>query len=517
MSRLALIAAALTLFAAASRADTTVFTGGAIYTLDPKQPWAKALVVRDGRIAYVGNDPRPYEQGARIVRLHGRMVLPGFHDAHTHPMSAGMRLLRCKLGAASPIEAQVRACAAAQKGPWLLGAGWPETLQPTVAQLDALVPDRPAFLTTANGFFGWANSKALALAGITATGTLAPDDAQRVRRVVPPPSEAEYREALRQASAIANRAGITSVFDAAATPSMLDAYHAADLAGELTLRVVAAQRVDLSQGPEQVEALIARRDKAAGRYIRADAAKVFLDEEIPFHTAAMLAPYADAPTSGALFAAQPRLDALVARLDREGFLIHMHAMGDAAVREGLDAVEHAIAAGGPRDRRHQIAHLGTVDAADIPRFGRLGVGANFTPLWALPSDPDYAATKKALGPARARRMFPIASIAAGGARITAGSDWSSTTMSPLEQIQAAIQRRQQRMTLARMLAAFTKVAAWAAREDAVDGTLEAGKAADVIVLSRNLFKTRPSRYATVRVLLTLLDGKPVYRDRSLSW
>jgi predicted amidohydrolase YtcJ len=114
-------------------------------------------------------------------------------------------------------------------------------------------------------------------------------------------------------------------------------------------------------------------------------------------------------------------------------------------------------------------------------------------------------------------MFPIASIAAGGARITAGSDWSSTTMSPLEQIQAAIQRRQQRMTLARMLAAFTKVAAWAAREDAVDGTLEAGKAADVIVLSRNLFKTRPSRYATVRVLLTLLDGKPVYRDPSLSW
>ncbi|HWA92141.1 MAG TPA: amidohydrolase [Rhizomicrobium sp.] len=493
----------MALLCASAQAETTVFKHARVYTLDPKHPWLSTLMIRDGRIV-----DGPVPKDARIIDLHGRMVLPGFHDAHTHPMSAGMRLLRCKLDG-TDIEAQVRACAATQKGPWLLGAGWPESLHPTTAQLDALVPDRPAFLTTQNGFIGWANSKALALAGVAATGALSPELAQRVRHVIPPPSEAEYREALRRASSIANRFGITSVFDAAATPNMLDAYHDADLAGELTLRVVAAQRVDLSQGPEQVDAMVARRDRVAGRYFRADAAKFFLDEEITLHTAAMLAPYADAPASGALFFAQPKLDALVERLDAEGFLIHMHAMGDAAVREGLDALAHTT--GG----RHQIAHLGTVDAADIPRFGRLGVTANFSPLWAMPSDPDYDATRTALGPKRS--FYPIARIAASGARITAGSDWNSTSMNPLDSIQAAVTRPDQRMTLAAMLAAYTKDAAWAAREDALDGTLEAGKAADLIVLSRDLFKTKPLALSKVRVLLTLLDGKPVYRDPSFSW
>jgi len=518
--RRALLAGVLALYATVAASETTVFTGGRVYTLDAKHPWASALVVRDGRIAYVGDDAKPFEtKDARIVKLRGRMVLPGFHDAHIHPMSGAMRLLRCKLDGRN-IDAQVRACAASESGPWLLGAGWdPKTFKPTVVALDALVPDRPAFLTTANGFIGWANSKALALAGIAhETGALTPELAQRVRRVIPPPGEAQYREALRQASHIANRFGITSVFDAAATPAMLDAYHAADLAGELTLRVVAAQRVDVSQGPEQVDAMIGRRDHVAGKRFRADAAKIFLDEEIKLHTAAMLAPYSDAPAqSGALFLAQPKLDALVQRLDAEGFLIHMHAMGDGAVRAGLDAVEHAAAANGPRDRRHQIAHLGTVDAADIPRFGRLGVAANFSPLWAMPSDPDFAATKVTLGPERAGRMYPIAGIAAGGAKVTVGSDWTSTSMNPLDSIQAAVTRREQRMTLAAMLASYTKVSAWAAREDGIDGTLEPGKDADLIVLSRDLFKTQPGDIAKVRVLLTLLDGEPVYRDASFSW
>lgn len=520
--RRAFLASVLVLHASAAACGTTVFTGGRVYTLDAKHPWASALVVRDGRIAYVGNDAKPFEtKDARVVQLHGRMVLPGFHDAHTHPMSGAMRLLRCRLeGGAVQIEAQVRACAATQKGAWLLGAGWdPKTFKPTVAALDALVPDRPAFLTTNDGFIGWANSKALALAGIKhETGPLTPELAQRVRRVIPPPGEAEYREALRQASSIANRFGITSVFDAAATPAMLDAYHVADLANELTLRVVAAQRVDVSQGPEQIDAMIERRGRVAGKRFHADAAKIFLDEEITLHTAAMLAPYADAPTqSGALFLAPPKLDALVQRLDAEGFLIHMHAMGDGAVRAGLDAIEHAAAVNGPRDRRHQIAHLGTVDAADIPRFGRLGVAANFSPLWAMPSDPDFAAAKAALGPERAGRMYPIASIAAGGAKVTAGSDWTSTSMNPLDSIQAAVTRREQHMTLAAMLASYTKVSAWAAREDGIDGTLEQGKTADVIVLTRDLFKTKPADLAKVRVLLTLLDGEPVYRDASFSW
>lgn len=520
----------LALFAAtAAQADTTVFRGGAIYTLDAAHPWASALAVTDGRIAYVGNDAgaKKYERpGARVIALHGRMVLPGFHDGHTHPMSGAMRLLRCKLGglkSAAEIATAVRACNASQKGAWLLGAGWSQATfgaeGPTVAALDALVPDRPAFLTTEDGFIAWANSKALAIAGVTAGGALAPDRAQTVRRHVPPPSEAEYREALRQASAIANRFGITSVFDAAATPALLDAYHDADLAGELTLRVVAAQRIDLARGPEQVDDMIARRDRVQGPRFRADAAKIFLDEEIAYHTAAMLEPYADAPAErGALFVQPAALDPIVRRLDAEGFLIHMHVMGDLAVRTGLDAIERAETANGPRDRRHQLAHVGVADPEDIARFGRLGVAANFAPLWAQADDLAYAATTAALGPKRSRWMYPIASIAKGGGRIVAGSDWMATSMNPLDSVQSAVTRGGgQRMTLAAMLASYTKVSAWAAREDAADGMLAPGKAADLIVLTRNLFKTKPAALSKVRVLLTLLDGEPVYRDPSISW
>ena len=513
----------------AAHADTTVFRGGAVYTLDAAHPWARALVVKDGRIAYVGSDAgaKSYERpGARVVALHGRMILPGFHDGHTHPMSGAMRLLRCKLGGlktAAEIGDAVRACAAGQKGAWLLGAGWSPAAfgseGPTVAALDALAPDRPAYLTTEDGFTGWANSKALAIAGVPATGALPPDKAEIVRRHVPPPGEAEYREALRQASAIANRFGITSVFDAAATPAMLDAYHDADLAGELTLRVVAAQRVDPSLGPAQVDDMIARRGRVRGPRFRADAAKLFLDEEISMHTAAMIAPYADAPTErGTLFVQPPALDAIVRRLDQEGFLIHMHVMGDLAVRAGLDAIARAQAANGPRDRRHQLAHIGVADAADIPRFGELGVVANFTPLWAQADDPAFAATRIALGPERSRRMHPIASIAAGGGRITAGSDWTSTSMNPLDSIQAAVTRSDgQRVSLAAILAAYTRDAAWAVREDTTDGTLAAGKAADLIVLDRNLFKLAPSALNKAHVLVTLLEGAPVYRDPSFTW
>lgn len=498
---------ALALLSTAAPAATTVLANGRIYTLDPRHPWASTLVIRDGRIA-----AGPAPKDAHVIDLKGRLVLPGFHDGHSHPMSAGMRLLRCKLE--DDIAARVRACAKEQKGPWLLGAGWsPKTFAPTVAALDALVPDRPAFLTTEDGFIGWANSKALKAAGVRAKGALTKEQTRRVRRVVPPPTEAQYREALKRASAIASRFGITSIFDASVTPLMLAAYRAADRAGELKLRIVAAQRVD---GPDQVASMIAWRDRVRSTHLSAGAAKIFLDEEVPMHTAAMLAPYADMPsTRGSLFVAPPVLDGIVRRLDAAGFDVHMHAMGDLAVRAGLDAVEHAAKANGPRDRRHQLAHLAVVDPADVPRFGTLGVTAVFTPLWAEPSDPVFAATETALGRRRTQWMYPIARIAARGGRIVAGSDWNSTSMNPLDSMAAAAMRDGQTMPLAAMIKAYASDAAWAARED--DGMLAPGRLADLVVLDRNLFALKPAQWPKARVVLTLLDGAPVYRDPSFRW
>jgi hypothetical protein len=526
----------------------TVLLDGAVYTLDDKHPWATALVIKDGRIAYVGGEAglKPYLSGARIIDLHGAMVLPGFHDAHIHPMSGAMRLLLCDLsGAKTPQQLYDGVSKEAATGnPWVFCNGVPDSLTMGLdrARLDALVPDRPVFIRNATGFKAWANSKALAAGGIDPdgtgpaiagverdpkthkpTGVLDDDATSLVRSKVPAPTEAQYREALKRATATANSFGITSLFDAAVSGSMFDAYHAADQAGELTVRVVAAQLVDADRGLDQVDEMVKRRETLRGRRFRPDAAKIFLDGESAEHTASLLAPYADTPDSRGPVIPQDQLDAMVQKLDAAHFLIHMHAMGDGSVRAGLDSIEHAMKVDGPQDRRDQIAHVGVVDPADIPRFGKLGITANFTSIWFQADDGASADTMKVLGPERSRYMFPIGSIAAAGGRLTAGSDWPQLTLSPLDGIQYAMTRQpldgskpplqpNERIGLAAAIAAYTRDAAWAVREDKLDGTLEVGKAADIVVLDRDLFKIDVMSIHKTRVLLTLLDGKPVYRD-----
>lgn len=556
------IAAVLSLACAGARAqlaDELILHGAAIYTLDAAQPWAQAVVIRAGHIVYVGDDAGALalrSARTRVVPLRGAMVLPGFHDAHTHPMSGGLRLLRCDFAHVQQLEqlqAALRACAARKPAQaWVLANGWPsrtvDARALSRALLDRWVPDRPAFVANEDGFIAWVNSKALAAAGIDPRGST-PEIAglQRdavthqpsgivegaanalIRQRIPKPTQAEYRAALRAASALANRHGITSVFDAAANADMLEAYRAADRAGELTVRVVAAQRVDPRKGPQQVDAMVLRRERVRGKRLRADAAKIFLDEEIDLHTAAMLAPYADAPEQRGELMIQPdALAALVRRLDAEGFLIHMHAMGDRAVRAGLDAIEQAQLANGARDRRHQIAHLGVVDPLDIARFGKLGVGANFTPIWFQADDPANAGIAAALGEDRARWNYPIASIAAHRGRIAAGSDWPSTSMSVLLGAQVALTRQpldgskpprqpQERLDLPAIIAAYTRDASWLAREDTIDGSIAVGKAADLVVLDRNLFDVDAARLRDVRVLFTMLEGRIVYRNVAWPW
>jgi len=534
-------------------AGNTVFLGGAITTLNDRQPVATALVIADGHIVYVGDDKgaRPYVTAkSRVVRLHGRMMLPGFHDAHAHPMSAGLRLLRCQLDGiktAAKTEASIRGCDRTASEDWLFASGWSaKVAPPSLAKLDALVPNRPAYVANADGFAVWVNSKTLKAAGIDPetsklaglerdpethvfTGVVSGDALTQVRQARPKPSEAQFREAFKRWSKMANALGITSVFDAAASPPMVEAYHAPDLARDLTLRVVAAQLVDPTRGPEQVDDMVARRDRVRGTRFRADAAKIFLDGEISQHTAALLQPYADTPGArGDLFVQPDALNALVRRLDAESFLIHMHAMGDRAVRSGLDAIEQAMEANGAKDRRHQIAHIELADPADIPRFAALGVSANLSPGWFDPNDPEIAPAEAALGPERARLMYPAASIAAHHGRLVMSSDWPATGMNPLENIQIAVTRQpldgskppkrpEERVDLTTALTAYIRNAAWVAREDDVDGTIETGKAADLIVLDRNLFKVPAGSIHKAHVLLTLLDGEPVYRDKRIPW
>lgn len=518
--------------------DTIVLRGGAVYTLNPAQPWARAVVVHNGRIVFVGDEAgaAPYEPGARVVKLDGRMVLPGFQDSHIHLMGGGLRLIRCQLKGFATAEAiyeAVAACAAKDGSAWLRGAGWaPEafgTQGPTRATLDEIVGDRPAFLTTEDGFTAWVNSRALAAGGVTdSDGVVVGEAYERIRAKAPKPSPAQYRGALTAASAMANRFGITSAVDASANDDAIDAYHAADAANELSVRLVAAQIIDPEKAPARIDEMIARRDAVRGRRFRADAAKIYLDGEFDRRTAALQENYVGKPLSAGSLDVDPfRTFDTVDALDEHDFLVHLHAMGDRAVAVALNAAGHARvyneARLGLKDRRHQVAHVGLVGPKVMTWFSKYGISANFQPAFFHAGDPAAAATAAVLGPKRASRLYPIRSLAATGARVLISSDWPAPTMNPLEIIQYALTRQplegskpplqpDERITLSQALAAYTINAAWASRSDTETGSITAGKYGDLVVLDRNLFETPVAEIHMVRVLLTLLEGKPVYSD-----
>ena len=542
-------------------------TGGAVYTVDAARSWAQAVAVRDGRIVYVGSDAGARAlvgPKTRVLSLEGRLVLPAFQDAHVHPVSGGIELGQCNLNDLATKEAildQVRACAAATDKAWIVGGGWPlpafPNANPTKALLDAIVPDRPVFLSAADGHSGWANSRALELAGITAatpdpengrierdpgsgepTGTLRESAQGLVDKHIPETTPGERLEGLRRALALLNGYGITAVYEANAGGGpkgggreTLEAYREAERRGVLTLRVRASLGTDPLRGPEQVDGLVALRKEFTSPRLQPVAAKVFLDGVIESRTAAMLEPYDDKPG----YRGEPRwsdssLAALVSRLVDSDFAVHVHAIGDRAVRMGLDAFQASRKASADRRLRHQIAHLQVIQLEDVPRFRALDVVANFEPLWAYADSYVRDLTWPALGPARSKRMYPIADLARSGAVVSFGSDWSVSSPNPLEGIQVAVTRQavdpkervepmlpEQAVDLPTALAAYTIGAAYANGLDSETGSVEVGKLADLVVLSEDLFALDPHDIARARVLLTLLEGRPVHRDPSIPW
>ncbi|RPJ00560.1 MAG: amidohydrolase [Candidatus Aminicenantes bacterium] len=557
---LALIAAALFLAVSctggrpAGPADL-ILTNAAVATMAARQPRAEALVVADGKIVFVGDSRKAMMRrgsSTRIVDLGGRLVLPAFQDSHIHLVMGGVELLACniaELGTKEAVFARIREYAAAHPDlPWITGGGWALPLfpqaNPRKEDLDALVPDRPVVLDSADGHSCWANSRALALAGVTRdtpdpaggrierdpktgepTGTLRESAAGLVESRVPALGPVEYINGLKAGLAMANRFGIASIIEARADGDILEAYAALDRAGELSVRVLASLQVDTGRGASEARRLASLRRRYTGTRLKATAAKIFADGVIEPHTAALLEPYVDLPGDRGTPLLEPEaFDALARALDQAGFQIHVHAIGDRAIRMSLDAFEAAGRANGFRDMRHHIAHLELIDPADIPRFKRLGAAANFQALWAYPDTYITDLTLPILGPARSRWLYPIGSVAATGAVIAGGSDWSVSSMNPLEAIQVAVTRRdpaagpgeawipEEKVDLATMLRAYTVNGAWLSHEEKWRGTLEAGKAADLIVLDRDLFAIPSSEIGRARVLLTLLDGREVFRD-----
>ena len=418
--------------------------------------------------------------------------------------------------------------------------------------LDAAVPDRPAFLTSNSQHMGWANSRALAKSGVTPvtpdppngrierdaagrpTGVLQEAAMDLVRGAIPPLSTEEIAEDLTAALDELKRNGITAFVDAASRPPLMQAYAALAQAGRIDQRAHICQYYDPAGDDDlQLRDLVEHRRAFAGTSVDAGCVKIVLDGAYGSHTVALLEPYSDEPEKfghGQLFLAPERLERVVARLDAEGFQVHVHALGDGAVRASLDAFAEARRVNGVRDSRHMLAHLAMIDAADLPRFKTLGVVANMSPLWNRGDPWETVFAPKMFGPQRSANLYLTRSLLDAQATLVWGSDWPVTGLDPLDGIETAITRRYpggrnpegiedaswipaQRVTLPEAVAAYTASGAYLLHDEAERGTIAVGKLADLVVLSRNLFATDPLAIHAIEVDMTLVGGQVVFEGR----
>ena len=542
--------------AAGAGAADLVLRNGAVYTVDAARSWAQAVAVKDGKIVFVGTDADLGDRigaATQVVDLKGRMLMPGMQDAHIHPISGGIEASACDLNGKRSAEeylAAIKAYADAHpEEPWILGGGWLMSAfgpgaMPAKELLDAVVSDRPVYLTSTDGHTTWVNSKALEIAGITretpdpadgridrdpktgeAIGSLQEGAGDLVGRHVPPWSREKRIEGLRYSQKMLNAYGITAVQDASVREPDLEAYAALDAQGGLSLKAVVSQWWERDKGLEQISAMEALRSKYTHGRVRATAVKMMQDGVMENYTAVMTEPYHlhGSPTGIPMIDPQ-LLKQAVAQLDAKGFQVHFHAIGDGAIRQCLDAVQSARETNGHSGQRHHLSHIQMINPVDLPRFRELGVIANFQPLWGWADEYITKLTTPFIGEERTRWMYPIAQMHASGAMIAFGSDWSVSTANPYDQIEVAVRRAdpsipdgavflpEQRIALPEAIAAFTIGSAHVNGMEQETGSIEVGKAADMVVLDRNLFAIDPREISETKALLTLLDGKPVHGD-----
>ncbi len=530
---------------------------GAVYRGDAVRGWSRSIALRGDRILALGT---PEETGAlvgpdtRVVDASGKVVLPGFQDSHIHAPFAGRNRLHLFLNDVTGREgylAAIKAYADANPDvPWIIGGGWAMEYfpggTPDKADLDAIVPDRPVFLFNRDVHGAWANSKALEIGGIDSatpdpldgryerdasgepTGMLHEGTAYSFNdRHVPLPDQAEWEAAILNAQTYLHSLGITGWQDAWVTPGTLDAYAALAAADRLTARVVGALWWDRHRGLEQIADFVEQRERATGGRFFPTTVKIMTDGVLENYTGALLQPYCDGcgghtDNKGLSFIDRADLVAAVTDLDALGFQVHMHAIGDRAVRNALDAVEAARDAHGPNDLRHHIAHLQIVQPQDVQRFRALDVVANCQTYWAQLEPQMTKLTVPFLGQDRVDLMYPFADLARAGTVLAMGSDWAVTTANPLLQMEVAVTRvgpehrdaepflPDQRLSLADAVAGFTSGSAYVNHDEHDAGSLEPGKRADLVVLDRNIFDLDAGPVGDARVQLTVSHGRVVH-------
>ena len=543
---------------ASSSVARQVFLNGSIHTFNKQLEIIEAISIKDGVIEQIGSNEeikKIIDKNTSVINLEGKMMMPSFHDAHSHPIWSGIDQYKCVVSELYEIEgmqSEIKECLNSELTKttgWLVGTGLNIALfpagNPHKSFLDEISTDIPIYVDASDGHSGLANSKALELAGITAntsnpeqgiierdpntgapSGTLREPAAMNlVRDITPKDTDALYDKGLNFAQDLAHSFGITSSIAASVGKRHMATYKRAAVNNQLNLRVITCLSFGglFIRNSESFDDILKDRAQYSDPRINVDCVKIFIDGVLEGQTGAVLEPYLDSGNYGQLYFDQDTLNHAVARFDADNIQIHTHAIGDRAVRSILDAFEFAIDVNGRTDNRHHISHLQMIDPTDIPRFKELGVAANFQATWALPDEWITDINTPELGIKRVNKMYPIRSVFRAGGLIVGGSDWAVSTMNPLVAIETAIRREDpddriqgvlnenERMTLVEMLKAYTINAAYLMHQEHLTGSIEVGKAADLIILERNLYDIPIEEISEVRVLETIIEGKTVYR------
>ena len=535
-----------------------VFLNGAIYTVDEERSWAEAVAVSDGRIVYVGDNDgagRYIDDATEVTDLRQQMMLPGFHDSHVHILMGVMADDECNLLRVPTVEevaAKLKSCttlAGIGDDGWILGGGWGEWLWPDAnpqkGLLDILFPDNPVYLESSFGHAAWINSRAMEIVGIdestpnpeagiiehdpetgAPSGTLRESAMMLVKDKIPPMTLAQRTTRVGAGVDYAHSVGITAVIEPGLDEAALEPIlNLADTKG-LDLRAVASlSPISWIAGTfdDAVFEFLKRREQWRRPNLDVDSVKIYMDGVIEFGTSPLLEPYEDEQYgSGEYFYEQDVVNEYFTRFDQMDLQVHVHAIGDAAIRRALDGFAAMREANGMSDNRHQIVHLQLIHEDDRPRFGELNVGAVFQSLWAYPDPAAMELDVPLLGEERTWQMYPIASVQEAGGRIVGGSDFWVTDLNPLLAIETAITRQDpwtnegpllnedESVDLDTMIAAYTINGAYQMNLDDVQGSIEVGKRADLVVLDRNLFNVPASEISDAQVTMTLFNGRTVY-------
>ena len=560
-SVLAILVAVLLVTACEAPMQTAdrVFINGAVYTVDADRSWAEAVAINDGHIVFVGsNDGAQTWIGdtTEVTELDGQMLLPGFHDSHAHVLIGVFTDKNCdvlRVPTIGDVKAVLEDCVNLEgfgDDEWIIGGGWGEWLfekmSPDKALLDRLFPDRPVYLESSYGHSAWVNSRALEIAGIhhetvpgddgvivrdpetgEATGTLHDSAMMLVQSHLPEMTPDHDIDSVRAAIDMLHENGVTAVIEPGLDAGYFEPLLTLADAGEFDVRALASiSPIAWYSGTfdDAIYQFVENRAEWRRPNLDVDSVKIYMDGVIEAGTSPLLEPYLhEEYGSGPFFYTQEKVNEYFTRLDALGLQIHVHAIGDAAVRRALDGFEVMRERNGMSDNRHHITHLQLIHPDDRPRFGELNIGATFQALWAYPDHNVQILDLPLLGKERAWQMYPIRSVHEAGGRINGASDYWVNPIDPLVSIEAAITRQDpytnggevlnadERVDLATMIDAYTINGAYTMSLEDEQGTIEVGKRADLVVLDRNLFDIPASEISDANVTMTIFDGRTVYR------